>query len=66
VNHPSLKERLIALIRGRYLISVLGCIVMYLKPEIGSNVVAIVGLACGVSAIDSWKGNGLNKNEPKS
>lgn len=62
---PTVKDRLTALIRGRYIMSALGCLVIYLKPEVSSDIVLVIGMACGVSAIDSWKGNGLNKNESK-
>jgi hypothetical protein len=51
-------NRLSGLLRTRVLLSCLGLYVMYKQPSIGQWVVAIVGLALGVSAVDAWKGTG--------
>ena len=51
-----LKHRLSGLLRTRVLMSCVGLYIMYKQPSIGQWVVAIVGLALGVSAIDAWKG----------
>lgn len=48
-------NRLIGLTRGRYIMANVCMILIYLKPEAGQWFVAATALACGVSAIDSWR-----------
>jgi hypothetical protein len=57
-----LKSRVSGLLRTRVILSIIGLIVMCRNPEIAQWVVAIVGLALGVSAIDAVKDG--NRNEP--
>lgn len=48
-----LRDRLQNLIRGRYLICVLGMIIVLCRPDVSSEIVYLAALACGVSALDS-------------
>ena len=62
-NLQILLHRMSGLLRTRVIMACLGLYVMYKQPSIGQWVVAIVGLALGVSAIDAWKGQ--NPRSPK-
>lgn len=46
---------LTGLLRTRVIICVLGMILVQNKPSAGQWIVALCGMAVGVSAIDSWK-----------
>lgn len=48
-------NRLSGLIRTRVILSCVGLFVMYKQPQVGHDVVAMVGLALGVSAIDAYR-----------
>ncbi len=50
-------HHLTGLVRTRVVICGVGLIVMYNKPIISQSVVALCGLAIGVSAVDAWKGD---------
>lgn len=50
-----LKFRLAGLLRTRVILSLIGLYVMTQHPEIAQWVVAICGLALGVSAVDAWR-----------
>jgi len=54
--------RLAGLFRTRVIVCMVGLAVMNNQPAIGQWVVAICGLALGVSAIDAWKGGGNGSN----
>lgn len=51
-----LKHRVAGLMRTRVLLSILGLFIIYNKPNVAQWVVAILGMAMGVSAVDAWKG----------
>lgn len=50
-----LLHRLSGLLRTRVLLSLIGLYAMYKQPLIAQWVVALVGLALGVSAVDAYK-----------
>ena len=57
----ALLHRLSGLVRTRVILSMIGLYAMTKTPEISHDVVVIVGLALGISAIDSIKGHGMPK-----
>lgn len=50
-------HRMAGLLRTRVILAGIGLIVLCKNPEVGQWVVALVGMALGVSAIDAIKGN---------
>jgi len=48
--------RMTGLLRSRVIICMIGLKVMSSQPEIGQWVVAICGMAMGVSAVDAFRG----------
>ena len=55
---PPISHRLSSLLRGRYIMSLIGMGIIVYKPELGQWIVALVGLSVGVSAIDAIKNRG--------
>ena len=53
-----LSTNLIGLSRSRYVMSLIGMAIVVWKPELSQWIVALVGLAVGVSAIDAFRGGG--------
>jgi hypothetical protein len=51
-----LVTRLLNLLRTRVVMSCLGLVMMAYSPATSQYVVAIVGLALGVSALEVWRG----------
>lgn len=51
-------HRLAGLLRTRVILSGIGLIVLCKNPGVGQWVVALVGMALGISAIDAIKGKG--------
>jgi len=52
----SLKFRLLNLLRGRLVISYMGLITIWIRPDTASEVLGVVAVACGVSAVDALAG----------
>lgn len=57
-----LAHHLAGLLRTRVILSAIGLFVIYKQPSIGQWVVALVGMALGVSAIDAVKGRDYGRN----
>ena len=53
-----LKHRISNLLRGRYIIAIVGMVICIIRPDIAQWVVALAGIASGVSAIDAIQSKG--------
>ena len=67
-NWHVILHRMAGLLRTRVILSGVGMVVLCKNPEVGQWVVALVGMALGVSAIDAIRGNngtGTNSGDPQ-
>jgi hypothetical protein len=62
ISFKLIVNRLLGLLRGRYLMSIFGIIMMHLNPGAAQWILGAVAIACGVSAVDAWKGNNSSTN----